>query len=302
MEIAQDTVEKLADGWRLDDVRLVGRGLEFTVYRARDAEGRAVVLRLAPRRFDSNANDPDVDTRALLVKEYEITRHLTGLGLPVAEPLHLHLADPPDVPDVLVSRYVDDDGSPLDNGDLGRLLARLHGLPAPRLAPAATGEQSCAEVIRARLERRWREVGRLVPDWPAPPDRAVLADHLASLTGRSLVHLDVRSANLRRHHGRVRALLDWSNALIADPVVEFARLTEYARYAENELDVEALRAGYATVREAPPEDATAMLACRLDTAVMLALVFLSEAPDPERGPPAAAHARELAERLTVRRT
>lgn len=302
MDFVNGTVERLADAWRLDDVRLVGRGLEFTVYRARDAKGRAVVLRLAPRRFDSNANDPRVDTRALLTQEFEITRHLSSFGFPVAEPLRLHLGDAPDVPDVLISRYVEDDGSRLDNRDLGRLLARLHGLPPPSLAPVATESRSGAEVILSRLTRRWNEVGRLVPDWPAPLDRAVLADRLAGLTGGGLVHLDVRSANLRRRQGQVQALLDWSNALLADPVVEFARLTEYARYAENELDIELLRCGYATVREAPPEDATAMLACQLDTAVMLALVFLSEAPDSERGPQAAAHARELADRLAVQRT
>ena len=261
-----------------------------------------MVLRLAPRPLDSNANDPRVDTRALLIREFEITRHFSGFGFPVAEPLRLHLGGALDAPDVLISRYVDDGGSRLDNRDLGQLVARLHGLPPPSLAPVATESRSGADVILFRLTRRWNEVGRLVPNWPPPLDRAVLADRLAGLTRGGLVHLDVRSANLRRRQGRVQALLDWSNAFLADPVVEFARLTEYARYAENELDMEMLRTGYAIVREAPPENATAMLACQLDTAVMLALVFLSEAPDSERGPQAAAHARELADRLAIQCT
>jgi len=90
-------------------------------------------------------------------------------------------------------------------------------------------------------------------------------------------------------------------ALIADPLVELARLVEYARYPENEIDAAALRAGYQTVREAPPLNAPAMLVCRLDTAVMLALVFLSEAPDPKRATRAAEHARDLAERVVAQR-
>lgn len=301
MDIRNDVVEKLVEQWNLEDVELVGRGLEFAVFRALDSNGDAVVLRLAPRRFDSNANDPGVDTRALLIQEYEITRHLSGFDFPVAEPLRLHLQDEADLPDVMVSRYVGDDGSSLDNRDLGRRLAHLHALPPPHLSPVATQSRTGADVIRSRLLRRWDEVGRLVPDWPAPP-AAVLGDRLATLTGRALVHLDVRSVNIRRRQGRTQALLDWSNALLADPVVEFARLTEYARYPENELDLELLRHGYGTVREAPPESATAMLACRLDTAVMLALVFLSEAPDPERGPRAAEHARELADQLAAQPT
>jgi aminoglycoside phosphotransferase (APT) family kinase protein len=295
-----EVLGRLASSWRLSDLRFVGNGLEFSVYRARQEDDQEVVLRLAPRRFDSNVNDPVVDNRALLSKEFRLARHLHAYDFPVAEPLRLHLADVPDEPDMPISRYVDDDGSPLDNAALGRLLATLHGLPPPGLLPVGT--ESCgAEAILSRLPRRWAEIGRLVPEWPAPPDRSVLADRLATLTGNSLIHLDVRGCNLRRWQGRVLALLDWSNALLADPVIEFARLTEYARYPENELDVTALRAGYAAVREAPPLDAQAMLTCRLDTAVMLALVFLSEAPDPKRATRAAAHARELAERVVAQR-
>jgi aminoglycoside phosphotransferase (APT) family kinase protein len=214
--------------------------------------------------------------------------------------LRLHLADIPDEPDMLISRYVEDDGSQLDNAALGRLLATLHGLPRPGFLPSATGNGG-AHAILARLPRRWEEIGRLVSEWPAPPDRWVLAERLATLSGHSLIHLDVRGCNLRRRQGQVMGLLDWSNAMIADPVVEFARLTEYARYAENEINIAALRAGYTTVRNAPPLDAPAMLACRLDTAVMLALVFLSEAPDPKRATPAADHARDLAERVVSQR-
>ncbi|MEH6374937.1 hypothetical protein V7793_11485 [Streptomyces sp. KLMMK] len=58
------------------------------------------------------------------------------------------------------------------------------------------------------------------------------------------MHLDVRSANIRRGEGRINALLDWSNALLGDATLAFGRLTGYARYPENQLDPEALRAGY----------------------------------------------------------
>lgn len=300
MIILDDVLDRLAGTWRLRDLRLVGAGLEFSVYRAQQEDGRQVVLRLAPQRFDSNVNDPVVDNRALLTQEFRLARHLHAYGFPVAEPLRLHLADVPDEPDVLISRYVEDDGGQLDNAALGRLLATLHGLPRPGFLPAATGSGG-AHAILARLPRRWEEIGGLVPEWPAAPERSVLADRLAMLSGHSLIHLDVRGCNLRRRQGQVLALLDWSNALIADPVVEFARLIEYARYSENEVNVAALRAGYMTVREAPPLDAPAMLACRLDTAVMLALVFLCEAPDPKRATRAAEHARELAERVVAQR-
>ncbi|MEU1289579.1 aminoglycoside phosphotransferase family protein [Kitasatospora sp. NPDC005856] len=292
-------LDRLAEQWGLSGLELVGKGLEFTVFRALDRDGGPVAVRLAHRRFDSNANDPHVDTRALLVQEHAIARHLATHGLPVARARELVLADDPNSPDVLLSDYVDDDGSPLDSHALGQLLARLHQVTPPRLHPVAAEGGSTTDALITRIGRRWAELARYTDDLPEPPAADVLARHLTPLTGTSLLHLDVRSSNIRRHQGRTTALLDWSNALLGTPAVEFGRLAEYARYPENDLDLTALRAGYATVAAVPAEDDPCLLACRLDAALMLALVFLSEAPDPTRGPTAAAHARDLADRLTA---
>ncbi|MFE4360270.1 MULTISPECIES: phosphotransferase family protein [Streptomycetaceae] len=291
-------LDRLAGQWGLSGLELVGKGLEFTVFRARARDGEPVAVRLAHHRFDSNANDPHVDTRALLVQEHAIARHLAEHGLPVARARELVLADDPDSPDVLLSDYVPDDGTPLDSHALGRLLARLHQAPPPPLHPVAAEGGTTAGVLTTRIARRWAELARLVADWPEPPAPDLLARHLSPLTGTSLLHLDVRSSNIRRHQGRTTALLDWSNALLGTPALEFGRLAEYARYPENDLDLPALRAGYATLAPVPTEDDPTLLVCRLDAALMLALVFLSEAPDPTRGPTAATHARALAERLS----
>ncbi|WP_181727378.1 phosphotransferase family protein [Streptomyces sp. PT12] len=290
-------LDRLAERWGLKGLERVGAGLEFAVYRALARDGAPVAVRLAHRRFDANANDPHVDTRSLLRQEYLITRHLADHGLPVAEPRELVLGDDPASPDVLLSAYVPDDGSALDSFALGGLLARLHRLPPPRLTPVAAEGMSTANVLAARIRRRWAEVGRHVDDWPGPPDASRLAEALTGVAERALVHLDVRGDNIRRRHGRPVGLIDWSNALLGTPAVEYGRLIEYARHPENQLDLAAIRRGYAA--EAG-EAATAferdpcLPVCRLDAALMLALVFLSEAPDPTRGPEAADRARELA--------
>ncbi|MFE4517472.1 phosphotransferase family protein [Kitasatospora sp. NPDC056783] len=290
-------LDELAAKWGLGELELVGKGLEFSVFRAVGRDGGPVAVRIAHRRFDSNANDPYVDTRDLLVQEYTVARHLAAHGLPVARPRELVLGDDPGCPDVLLSDYVEDDGSPLDSHALGRLLARLHAVPPPRLRPVAAEGGGTAEAVAARTARRWAEVGRRVADWPEPPAAGPLAGRLAGLTERSLLHLDVRSSNIRRARGNATALLDWSNALLGSPALEFGRLAEYARYPENDLDPAALRDGYASLADVPADDDPCLLAGRLDAALMLANVFLSEAADPTRGPEAAAHARELAERL-----
>ncbi|WP_283135521.1 phosphotransferase family protein [Rhizohabitans arisaemae] len=291
----------LAGRWGLSGLELIGRGLEFSAYRARRQDGEPVVVRLAPRRYDSNANDPHVDTRALLAQEYELTRYLAAYGLPVAQPMELILADESSSSDALLTTYVHDDGSDLDSFALGRLLARLHSVPPPRLRPVASEGMPTAGAIAARIRRRWGEIGRYIGDWSEPPDPSLISRHLSGVTEDSLIHLDIRSDNTRRRRGNVVALLDWSNALLGCSAVEFGRLTEYARYPENGLDLAAIRSGYAETTAVPPDNDPALSVCRLDAALMLALVFLAEAPDPIRGPAAADHAREIAHTVTTLR-
>ncbi|HEX3648630.1 MAG TPA: hypothetical protein VHV49_09380 [Pseudonocardiaceae bacterium] len=76
-------------------------------------------------------------------------------------------------------------------------------------------------------------------------------------------------------------MLDWSNALVGDPAMELGRLAEYARLPGNGLDYEQVLAGYG---EPVPVDSAAFWIYRLDAAVMLALLFHSEAltGDPAR--------------------
>lgn len=77
----------------------------------------------------------------------------------------------------------------------------------------------------------------------------------------------------------MRAFLDWSNALVGDPDLELCRLAEYAPPRENGLDLDQVLTGYGR-----PDAVTAPWSWiyRLDAAVMLAVVFLHEAPDPAR--------------------
>jgi aminoglycoside phosphotransferase (APT) family kinase protein len=90
--------------------------------------------------------------------------------------------------------------------------------------------------------------------------------------------------------GRIVALIDWSNAVVGPRALEFARVAEYGEELLGPDEVAALEAGGSW--------ATAL---RLDTAVMLAVVFLSEAPDPERAAPAIERVRSLTRQLLVQR-
>jgi aminoglycoside phosphotransferase (APT) family kinase protein len=272
-------------------LRLVGSGLEFTVHEAVAADGGRVVLRTSSgERFQSNANDPAVDTRALLRWEYAVTRYVAGYGIPVASSRELVLGEP----DLLVNDYIPDDGRGADHHALGVLLRRLHRMPAPPVTPVAAEGLPTHRLLPIRIQRRWGKLANIVDDLPAPPDTARMTALLDGHVGSSLVHLDVRAANLRCVGGAVAGLLDWSNALVADPALELGRLAEFARLPDNGLDLDAVLAGYG---EHVSLDSARLWIYRLDAAVMLALVFCSEAPDQNFGKAALARLHEVRERL-----
>jgi aminoglycoside phosphotransferase (APT) family kinase protein len=88
--------------------------------------------------------------------------------------------------------------------------------------------------------------------------------------------MDLRDANYLCRGGQLRGLIDWSNALIANPLLELARVAEYGNLSTD------FAAGYGiTARERAALDQRLGLCCRLYTAAMLAVVFLSEMPDPD---------------------
>jgi aminoglycoside phosphotransferase (APT) family kinase protein len=285
-------VETLASGSGYTQLRPVGGGMEFRVFAANASDGSEVVLRTPiGGRFQSNPNDRHVDTRSLLRWEFEVTRYLHGCGFPVAAPRELVLGEP----DVLISAYVTDDGHGADQTALGALLRQLHHLPAPPMAPVAANGLPPVRLLPRRIADRFAELAVLVPGLPALPDTRQLAAALTGGPSGRLLHLDVRAPNLRCGDGAVRAVLDWSNALTGDPLLELGRIAEYALLPENGLDYHAILVGYG---EPIPADSPRFWIYRLDTAVMLALLFSSEVPHVGLGPRSVDRLRQVHERLT----
>lgn len=291
---------ELADeirAWGLTDPTLIGEGYDFDVHRAGTADGALVVLRVARRRISHNAHDPWVDSREQLEQEFVLANYLIGTGFPVARPHRLAL-DAAGT-DVLVSEYVADDGADLDSYQLGRQLVRLHALEPSNVQLVASLRLVAQErlpfevLVPTRLARWWRELRRLVPELPDMLPDAVLRGALAQRRNvRRLLHLDVRRANLRCVGGRVRAFIDWSNAILGDPAFELARIEEIARLPENGLDPDQVRAGYGQSAWWGVPDLVRLI-YRLDAAVMLALLFTAEEPGSKRGPIAVEHAVRL---------
>lgn len=275
----------------MTDGRLVGRGLEFEVWRMRHPEWGEVAVRLPAHEEMANANDPEALAVELHRHEASVYAYLAGTDIPVPRSYALLRFEV----DVAVSEYIENDGSGFDSAELGRLLARLHALPPmPHIAPSRAADAFRSTVVE-RLVRRWEALRVIDPGLPEPPPRAELAAALPA-AATSLLHLDVRAENVLCRDGKIRALIDWTNSRIGDPALELARAELYAPYAENGLDLAELLRGYASVRPLPARSARCTTLYRLDTAVMLALVFTSESPDPQQGPGALAVVHELVER------
>ena len=88
-----------------------------------------------------------------------------------------------------------------------------------------------------------------------------------------LLHMDFRRANILAANGRISGVIDWSNALIGHPALELCRIAEYGELSS------AFLVGYQEQRKYKVVHRPTELLCRLDTAIMLGVVFLSEAPD-----------------------
>ncbi len=271
--------------WKVVNISLLAAGIEATAFRAETKAIGPLAIKVPLSRNIDNDNDQGLDARDLLRQDAMLFEHLRRYNLPAPEPIALHIGEPIDF---LAYRYVVEEGAQCSAETVGRLVRRLHQIPLPAFVPVAHRRRDCVEQILAELTlNRLRKVQllsrRSLPQITSEAFRSALE---CPRRNRSLLHMDVRASNLLCMGGNVTALIDWSNALLADPIIELARIDEYG------WPMHEVWKGYGrdVFKEAP---ALVVLAARLYTAAMLAVVFLSEAPDPARADAAVERVRKL---------
>ena len=270
----QARLDRHYSSWDVTNLRLEAAGMEFVVCRGDSPKHGPLAFRAPRESHFANDNDESVYARDLLRQEAALAAHAGAFGIATPMVRHLHVGD--DGFDFLVSKFVAHDGSPPDPREFGHLMRAIHECPVPDIEPVMQGEQEIGDIIAERLLRRSMTIERIAGiDLPLPePD--FVRDILARPSGRpSLLHMDARPENLLTWRGNIRAVIDWSNALIGSPALDLARVEEYGQSSSDFLQ------GYG-VSEAAEAPLREKLLYRLDTAVMLAVVFLSEAPDAGR--------------------
>ena len=269
-QLASDNEE-----WGVSGIEIAGAGLQFLVFRAESRAFGPIAIRIPMKRWIMDDNDPCMDSRDLLRQEASLASHMLTFGVPVPEVHALVIED--DGLDFLVSEYIAHDGNACDNRQLGELVRLIHDCPLPDIRLVAQTDASTEETIALRLDRRLRVVEAASGRQLSPPSLDEFRTILRGLGDRrSLLHMDLRAENILTSDGRIVGLVDWDNALFSHPALELARMAEYGVLNRDFLD------GYGGLDwedELPP---SLNLLLRLDAAVMLAVVFLSEIHDSRR--------------------
>jgi len=269
------TLKERFPHWGLSKLAVVGHGIEFLVLRSSSRLHGEVALRIPWTRIIDNDNDEVVDCRDLLKQEYLIAGHLHARGIPVPRPLALDVGSD-DAADFLMSLYIASDKSTPNQELFGELLAKVHAVAPPTFVPAMARQKDSNEAVAVRLLRRCRNLEKVVNDKIKLPS---LDEIQSVLQGRCfekrLLHMDAREANLITQKNEIMAIVDWSNALVGDPLLEICRILEYGHYSTPFVK------GYGDQRVLERLNSLEGLIFRLDTAIVLSLLFYSQVPDRE---------------------
>ena len=261
--------------WGVSGIQVAGAGLQSLVFRAESRAFGPIAIRTPMKRWITDDNDPCLDSRDLLRQEASLASHMLTFGVP-APRVHALVIEDHGL-DFLVSDYVAHDGTACDSRQLGELVRLIHDCPLPDIRPVAQTDASTEETIALRLDRRLRVVEATSGRRLNPPSLAEFRTILKELgNGFSVLHMDLRPENILTCDGNIVGLVDWDNALFSDPALELARMAEYGALNRDFLD------GYGGLDWESRLPRPLNLLLRLDTAAMLAIVFLSEAPDSRR--------------------
>ena len=276
---------------KLDTLSKFEGGIEFEVYSAQDSYGQSIVFKYPRERWVYNDNDYGIDRCQLLRQERDLLRFAGDHGIPVPE-VRAYF-DPHDSPVVLVLEQINVDGTLPSDTEIGETVRRLHGLSPPALYTVAQGAQLPSSKVAELTVKRLNVIERLTKNWRWKPTVEELDRILAPINmDARLLHMDLRPANYLCRRNRLMGLIDWSNALLAAPMLELARIAEYG----------GLSPAFATGYQLTPDMTAALdretgIACRLYTVAMLCVLFLAQLQHREQAERQIIRLEELLRRL-----
>ena len=267
--------------WGLYNLKLASSGTEFLVFKGDTKALGSLALRVVRVSGINDPNDPPIEARLLLKQEAVLASHVISYGVPAPEIHALHLGD--DGFDFLASDYIAHDCSEPDAIEFGRLIRTIHDCPIPPIFPVMQTQATIQNTIAERLQRRLLILEEKTGIQFNALNKEKIAASLFNHRGKTaLLHLDARSSNILTSRKTILAIVDWSNSLIGDPSLELARIAEYGYNAQDGVLSSTFLEGYGDKNCLTDLPFAVELIYRLDTAVMLTVLFSCALFDTER--------------------
>lgn len=263
-------------------IELLAAGLESEIYRVQTL-GHTYALKLPFPVVASNANDENISYKDVLSQEWNILSEIDRLNkesndstravIPAPIPLFLGTID--SNPFLIQTFITNDNSSVLSKKSLS-VLAAIHKLePTPNFLPVAhEPEQTASATIVSRIVLRLQKLRHLhdIGGAFAWVDSETLLSILRTDTNANhFLHMDFGAANVLTLNHEVSAVIDWSNAMIGSQLIELARLDAYGEHSWADLK-DFMVCNNVVFHQLPYS------IYKLDSILMLCLVFLSEAP------------------------
>ncbi|KOP82641.1 aminoglycoside phosphotransferase family protein [Cytobacillus solani] len=260
--------------WKIKDIRLIGSGVINAVFLIKDKERGLLAVR-TPWRSEERMMDKNSSGIISLQKEAGIAEHCYKHQIPVPKIHKLYFSNEINF---LVSNFVTGDDHEISSFDVGKLTSKIHKLPTDGLTIIDQQEQTLSKIISERITERVVSLRKLVYTDLFVPDSGELEAILnTSKITNCLLHLDVRRPNIIAKNGIIQAIIDWDNAFIGNPIMELMRISE-----TQELDEVEFLKGYNAEKLLKNTEKVIQSIYRLDTALMLSILFISFLNDKEK--------------------
>lgn len=275
-------------------VRPWRQGVDFWADLAQ-AGGQTAVLRSPRQEFMETSYDGLVDFGEIIEREVTALGLMADAGIPVPAVLHWRRNEPGVPPWVLLSYIEHDENPDVPLRQLGALTRRLHDI-----RPQLPGLEPAADWSAMMCDRLFQRLGAARRYCRLPADEDLQETVSGLLRSRhshatSLLHMDLRAANLCVRQGRLAALIDVANCMVGDPLLELGRIRRYGLLDAQFLD------GYGLdVHRLGPAELTLLDIYELDTAALLTVVAVGEISDAAMREEQASRTQYLASRIAQR--
>ncbi|MFD2445292.1 phosphotransferase family protein [Bacillus sp. CGMCC 1.16607] len=262
-------------------------GVENCVFKAYTEEWKEVVIRVPWQRRYIDEQNEYVDTRISLEKERKLNQHCYDYGIPVPKIHYTHLSDSIDF---IIEEFVAGNDKDIPFLEMGKLTHQLHHI---EFLPTILDPNHFTYYLSNRIVERMKMVEPVLKQQFYLPEPKEIQSILESYPFQlRLLHMDIRPENLIFHNSKIKAVFDWTNALIGDPVLELMRIKDYGYL--NEDFMEGYENGEAELARVPD---LVKWFYQIDTSAMLTNLFITGLNDFKQGEKAKFRLLSLYERI-----